>query len=462
MKIQSILFVACFSLSIQAQAQKCDCSTVFEEVVKDVADNYLQLKQMQIAGTDKDYEERVKAYRQKVKDVPANQCMAFLNDFLDYFEDGHLFVFEYPKYTEQQSATHKKQIQAQKKTTEQLQAMIQQQTGTHPLVGYWTDGQSVLAMIAEQGKYNAYIFKNAKDASKTGEPLAQLQIDQHRIKATYNTYKYTPRHIWGGIYKEGTIMSFSGGIKWAKLKNAQSAIVNPKLPSIQKLDENNTLFTIPSFSADYKKFVQLVKANRKLLLNSKNLIFDIRGNTGGNAVYFTFLEMYANQTLKGGQGLVLASKATQSYFGRFAKRNKIYKPVVKRINESMGSIVDGPKYPDRKYKASRRSKIQQVAILTDNGCMSAAESFILHSKGASTKVTTFGSPTAGVIDYTSVTVLKLASSGDQRIYFGFPTSSLHKQIPKNGHNKTGIVPDVPIKTDEKDKIQFIRQYFSKK
>ncbi|HAS47196.1 MAG TPA: hypothetical protein DCS93_42330 [Microscillaceae bacterium] len=462
MKTKSILFVVCFALSIQAQAQKCDCPTVFEAVIKKVANNYLQLKQMQIAGKANDYEQRVKAYRQKVKSIASDQCTAFLNDFLDYFQDRHLFVFEYPKYTEQQLEVHKKRIQSQKKTTEQLSQMVQQQQGKHPLIGYWTDGKSLLAIITEQEKYNAYILKNKDDASKTGELLAQLHANQHRIKATYNTYKYTPRYIWGGIYKENTSLRFSGGIAWTKVKNAQSAIFAPKLPTIQKLDDHNTLFTIPSFSVDYKKFVQLVKANRKLLLNSKNLIFDIRGNTGGNAVYFTFLDMYANQTLKGGQGLVLASKATKRYFEQFAKRNKIYKPVVKRITANMGAIVDGPQYPNRKYKAARKSKIKNVAILTDHGCMSAAESFILHSKGASTKVTTFGSPTAGVIDYTSVTVLKLPTSGDQRIYFGFPTSSLHKQIPQNGYNKTGIKPDVPIENSEKDKIKFIRAYFNRK
>ena len=462
MKTRSILFIVLFFVSTLAQAQKCDCPTVFEAVIKKVANNYLQLKQMQVAGNTSNYQERVKTYRQKVKNVVPNQCTAFLNDFLDYFQDGHLFVFEYPKYTEQQLEAHKKRIQSQKKSAEQLLQMVQQQQGKHPLIGYWTDGKSILAVIAEQGKYKAYILKNKTNANKTGELLAQLQVDKHRIKATYHTYKYTPRHVWGGIYKGNTSIKFSGGIAWAKVKNSQSTIINPRFPTIQKLDDQNTLFTIPSFSVNYKKFVQLVKANRKLLLNSKNLIFDIRGNTGGNAVYFTFLDMYANQTLKGGQGLVLASKATKRYFEQFAKRNKIYKPVVKRITANMGAIVDGPQYPNRKYKAARKSKIKNVAILTDHGCMSAAESFILHSKGASTKVTTFGSPTAGVIDYTSVTVLKLPTSGDQRIYFGFPTSSLHKQIPQNGYNKTGIKPDVPIENSEKDKIKFIRAYFNRK
>ena len=464
MKIKSILFITVFygTSQVGAHAQKCNCATVFEAVVKKVATNYLQLKQMQIAGKTKAYETRIVAYRQKVKKVPAEQCTAFLQDFLSYFQDRHLFVFEYPKYTKQARAALQKRLQAHKKTVQQLEKMVRQQAGKDPLIGYWNDGKSVLAVVNEQGKYNAYILKNQQDASKTGEILAQIQVYKDRLQVTYNTYKYAPRYIWGGIYKEGTALSFSGGLKWVKFKNSQGVLVDPTLPTIQKLDDQHTLFTIPSFSVDYKKFVQVLKKKQKLLLNAPHLIIDIRGNTGGNAVYFSFIEIYANQTLKGGQGLVLASPFTKTYFERLAKRNKIYKPVVKRITENMGSIVDGPQYPDRKYKALGRSKIKNVAILTDHGCMSAAESFILHSKGASNKVTTFGSPTAGVIDYTSVSVVKLVSSGDQNMYVGFPTSSLHKQIPQNGYNKTGIIPDVTIKANEKNKIKAVMQYFNKK
>jgi hypothetical protein len=123
--------------------------------------------------------------------------------------------------------------------------------------------------------------------------------------------------------------------------------------------------------------------------------------------------------------------------------------------------VDGPLYPAKSI-VPLKTKIQKVAILTDKGCMSAAESFILHSKNVSSKVITFGSPTGGVIDYTSVNTVKLNSSGMQTIYFGYPTSSWHKQIPANGYNRTGIIPDVPVKDSEKDKISFIVNYLSKR
>ena len=107
------------------------------------------------------------------------------------------------------------------------------------------------------------------------------------------------------------------------------------------------------------------------------------------------------------------------------------------------------------------SKIQHVAILTDEACISAAESFILEAKSSSDKVKTFGSPTGGVIDYTSVSSVVLEGSGKQHIIFGFPTSTLHKDIPLNGYNETGIVPDVYINNQVQDKIKVYQGLSSK-
>jgi hypothetical protein len=196
-------------------------------------------------------------------------------------------------------------------------------------------------------------------------------------------------------------------------------------------------------------------------LNTTNLIIDIQGNRGGNAVYFPLIEMYATQNMEGSQGLVLASNDNLKYFNFGAKNysSKVYEPVVKRIESNIGKIIDGPLYPGRKFKISN-SKIKNVAILTDYACMSAAESFILHSKRSSDKVTTFGSPTDGVIDYTSGNSM-LLESGKQYIYFGYPTSTLHKEIPKNGYNETGIIPDVPIEREVRGKIEYIVKYYSK-
>lgn len=44
--------------------------------------------------------------------------------------------------------------------------------------------------------------------------------------------------------------------------------------------------------------------------------------------------------------------------------------------------------------------------------------------------------TGGLIDYPCTNTLKL-TSGSQRINFGYPTSTLHKEIPQNVYNDNG-------------------------
>jgi C-terminal processing protease CtpA/Prc len=278
---------------------------------------------------------------------------------------------------------------------------------------------------------------------------------------------YRPRYVTCNIYKEGTLLALDGGQYWGKLVSPfvrEVNMINQKkivLPTVSKLDDKNTLLSIPSFMADGNEFNQVLMENIELLMSTTNLIVDIRGNTGGNAIYFSFIDAYVTRELKSSQGLVLASADTQHYFEEQAKYGKkIYGPVANRISKNPGQIVDGPLYPSQQIKPAP-SKIRKVAILTDKGCMSAAESFVLHSKEVSDKVVTFGSPTAGVIDYTSVNTLQLNSSGNQTIYFGYPTSSWNKEVPAKGYNKTGIVPDVSIEDSVKDKIAFIVDYFNK-
>lgn len=464
-------FIVFICLSSQVYSQnKCNCTVVYDELLQKVEENYVALAQQKVVGDTMVYFARAKFFKRKAPSILPKDCTKFLQNFLSYFEDEHLFVFERPTYSEQELVDYKSQIRDEMvsvesiKTTLDFEKDMVERNGLDGIIGKWTDGDSEIAIIKDEGYYRAYILKSKLDTVAPGELKAQFEASAKGFDGTYYTYGHEPRYVEGAMYKEKTLLVLTGGLYWGKigpLSNRQIAMINKedvKLPVIQKLDAKNTLFSIPSFLADYKKFIKVITANIEILKNTTNLIIDVRGNVGGNAMYFSFIDAYATQPLKGSQGLVLASKSTKDYFERLAKTSsEIYQPVVDRIQENMGKIVDGPKYPDKTFPPFE-SKIKNVAILTDHGSVSAAESFILHSKGSSTKVKTFGNPTGGVIDYTSINTLKL-NSGTQNIYFGYPTSTYHQNIPDNGYNKTGILPDVNINEDVEDKVKFIMEYY---
>lgn len=471
MRTLLIVFISfIISYTSLAQETKFNCDVVYDDLIEKLEDNYIGLAQMRAASKDTEYEKRKKVFREKVVNIESKNCTKVLQQFLNYFEDGHLYVTEFPEYSEAETDQFKREIKTGitnvddiLKTLESQKNMVDE-NGRYGIIGKWTDGQSNFAIIKDEGYYKAYIIDSKLESVEPGEVKALFASTNDGFEGTYYSYNYSPKYVEASIYKEGTLLVLTGANYWAKTENAsirEMDMINKEeinLPTIKKLDEKNTLFSIPSFIADPQKFNQILIENVDLIRNTTNLIIDVRGNVGGNAIYFSFLDAYATHSKGSSQGLVLASEQTKTYFGRYSENSpEVYGPVVERIENNMGHIVDGPEYPERTFKPFE-SKIENVAILADNGSMSAAESFIIHSKQVSTKVMTFGGPTGGVIDYTSVNSLKL-NSGNRNIYFGYPTSTLHKEIPENGYNKTGIIPNVSIEDGINDKIQFIINYY---
>lgn len=447
------------------QTQDCNCSEVFEEVVKAVEANYLPLK-LEGTGIDsKVYQKRINSYRNSIKSIKPQECTATIQEFLSFFEDKHLFVFEQPEYSDEELAAFRANIKESKAEKQQLINEVLNYKGKEKLVGFYWDGTSILSVLPKGKVLESRVLRSTNSNIETGELRATFKVTDNYYSGIYYSYTYAPRYTEGGLYKKDSLLSLSGGIQWKKLNPAEiekelHLFRNPTTSYFTDFGNATTVFTIPSFNVDYQQFIDVLLENLPLLKETQNLIFDIRGNTGGNAIYFSFIDAYAKQNLRSSQGKVLASEASLSYYERLAKNSPdIYQPVADRIKAKMGQVVDGPAYPDKEFKPSPDFNFQKVAILTDEGCMSAAESFIIHSKGVNPDVQTFGKPTAGVIDYTSVNAIPVTSGGSRNIYFGYPTSSLHKDIPKNGFNKTGIIPDVAIPDPVKDPIQFIVDYW---
>ncbi len=474
-----ILFVRLVTVTAQNKTNACNCGATFNETVSKLETNYLVYKKMELENELTKYNNIKKQFATLTKHTEPTQCTEIINKFLDFFKDGHLFVFELPKHDSLAIATCKKEIKSNIVNLDSINKLLSIEKSLNPftkadaIIGTYTDASSEIAIIKENKQYKAYILSSTKKGIIPGELKATFEYNGKKYLGTYYTYDYQPRHVYGVLFKEGTLLSINS-MTWAKTTSITAkreiTIVHPKnpnLPTVHQLDAKNVLFSIPSFMADYQDFVQIVKENLEMLAGAENLIIDIRGNTGGNAIYFSFIELYATKTVMPAdkQGEVLASKDTKDYYERMAKNGSvIYSDIAKRIENNIGKIIPGPKYPEQKLEI-HPSKIKHVAIITDGAVGSAAESFILHSKKVSDKITTFGSPTYGIIDYTSVNSIKLKNSHNQNIYFGYPTSSIGKiEDPKypNGYNERGILPDIPINKNVKDKIQFVMDYFKSK
>jgi len=441
------------------------CSGAFTDLIVKLENNYIALKQRQLSGALQGYDERKGTFAEEVARTDGGACTQVLQRFLSFFDDGHVFVFERPEYAADELEAFRSEVQRDAMAVHELDVLLKQEGPSNGIIGKWGDGRSEFAIVKSDGQYRAYVLASSVEGVQAGELKAVLSPADEEFEGTYYSYGHAPRYVRAGLYKEGTLLLFGAGVLWGRLDSTYSREVemidasDPSRPTIKKLDDESTLLSIPSFLVDFRDFQAFLSGHDDTLSGTRNLVIDIRGNSGGNAIYFPLLALFANKTMPGGQGLVLASEDNLAYFQDQAKYSRIYKRVAKEIENNMGAIVDGPAYPKKTLKRAKTG-IENVAILTDEGCMSAAESFILHARGVSDSVTTFGSPTAGVIDYTSVNILRLPS-GSRNILFGYPTSTYHKNVPAEGYNESGIVPDVPIEHSVRDKVGFILEYLER-
>ena len=206
------------------------------------------------------------------------------------------------------------------------------------------------------------------------------------------------------------------------------------------------LISIPSFLVEYPYMDSLIRAQKEEITTTKNLLIDIRGN-GGNPVYMPLIGLYYTKPSPGGQGLALSSPNTVECYKLLASYSKkipgdtatnLYERVIQDMQKYPGQIVKGPL-----WQVVTRNTIypfpKNVCILTNRICASAAQSFILHSKEQSDRVTTFGENTYGMIDYVSTTSINLLCTKQNYLFY----------------NVTGILPDIRIKEEVIDKVQFV-------
>lgn len=443
-----------FCTPTKAQNTDCNCKDVFNMMIEKLETNYIAYH-LTKDKINKDYQNRKAEFEVLSSQTKGQNCTRLLQAFLSFFKDGHLFVSEYPKFAEADLAKVKSHIK------ENIFVNTTSSLSESPIEGYWTDGSSKF-LVTKNGntkipfEYVAIVVQ-AQDSSKIGE--IKLAVD-NKGEGTYYTNSYAPRYVKITTYKDNTLLSIWGGIVWGRLESKEAQIFNPVAITFKKLDENKAVLTIPSFLVEAKDLINALKDNEKEIRNIEYLIIDIRGNTGGNGIYFNLISTYYEKPVQHVRGFALSSDDNIAYFEKFVsnKQNDPYAPVVKAMKEAKGKIVPGPDFGRIELEITK-TNLKKVVILTDRACMSAAETFVLYSKALSTRVITMGDNTGGVVDYNNINIVKL-NCEKHGISFGYPTYSRDDKVLTKGYNGSGIPPDVKIDNSIRDKIAFIARYLN--
>ncbi|MBK6825687.1 MAG: hypothetical protein IPG86_01790 [Chitinophagaceae bacterium] len=409
-------------------------------------------------------------------------CYWVLTTFVNYFNDGHLFVIELPRNSPQQSDSLRQFIKTESFTDEQLQQFRQQKI-TDPIEGIWSDkDQQLVIRKTAKNKYQALTIANTN--KKWARGMVKMEIERtgpgEYFITIYRNDFAAIRFSKVKIYKN-CLLPF-GLYRFVREypSHPESAYVHkndPQMPFFRQLDDKTILLTVPTALIGKNILDSILYRHQKEILSTENLIIDIRGNLGGNAIWKNLASVVnttAYPPLKNpaeDDFLLLASKDNADYFDGIASFFKqsgdstgiaYYEKLKQTINQHAGTFI-GFSFYDPKIDTAKRSIYaypKKVALLTDKGTASAGEAFVLSMKANSTKVVQYGDNTWGMIDYMNINNRKIDCGENAVYYYGYPIffSPTTKDSPIN---PTGIKPEVYVPAGTPDWVEWVRKHMSK-
>jgi hypothetical protein len=455
-----------------AEPAGCPCAEILDMTIRRVEDTYIGYR---LEVTDENrpaYEARKDASRRKAS-KPGADCFLVVREWVDGFGDPHLFLIESPTFSDDQLDSLRATAVHTEWTERSLrQAFDRNRAALDPIEGFWygQDGRYGIVRAEEAAgdgreaaTFVAVVLDTTDEGWVPGEEKARFERTAEGYDAVYRVADHSTRRHPAKLHR-GNFLTMPA-IGWAKTEPLPPGThplhpVDPRAPTLEVLGDSVVLVSVTSHGySNRERLDSLVTANEERLLAARLLIVDVRGNGGGSSLTTQPLMPFIYATperddVPGPKGdpVVLASADNLAYFSRWKSDDSPawLLDLLARIGQNYGEVIPFQDPPD-----TTRSWVPEiwhetprhVAILQDGGSGSAAEAFILFALH-SPRVTTFGAPTRGMIDYQNVGIVRVGCP-DSDLLLGYPTIAASPELPEGGLNATGILPDVemPVEGD---------------
>ena len=461
-KIKFLLGLALI-VSTAGYAQSCNCMEEYRWAKKTFEENdagysyYVEKYGKQaIDFNNKKWEKEFA----KTKDV--FQCQDYLNQWIKFYRKGHIAI-AMADQTKMRPSDAKKDnsvLEIPKLNIDTDSFQVAAKLFKEPsFEGVWTNGTYDVGVKKVKDDYVGFVITSKNEQWKAGQ--IKFSFPAAKSSAKKSTYymgnhslaenQFDPCELIGKTY----LKAFD--IYWKRISpyfkddpkiEEEISLLNTPGFYLKKIDSVTTLFRIPSFDNSYIATVDsLVKSNHDLLVTTKNLIIDIRGNGGGaDRCYDSITPYLYTNPIRSMWVEFLSTPLNNARYdwiikldGFSEKERQNLKDMQNKLNANIGKFVN--------LNESKLTAVidtlpviyqnpQQVAILIDAGNGSTAEQFLLMAK-QSMKVKLFGQRTTGALDFSNLNNVESPSKNFKLFY----TTSRSFRIPKMAIDDYGIQPD---------------------
>lgn len=436
----------------------CSCAAVLDQVIAAVETDYAGY----LIKVDADRREAYDRFKAVVKaDAPGagvDRCQEVMDTYLAFFQDYHLFVLRANKAGGPGGKTVRPWTEAEARAE-----IDRHRERLDPVEGLWASHGGRYAVLHEAGAPAGTFF--AVRLAADGTPSSDLAAVLHRIE--HGSYRATWRDAQGqwqtadvAPHRSATLLAF-GPQGWGRLyppaPEARLDPADPLAPVFSRLDANTLYLSLPSFSGEYRKPLNdLLEARGAEIGKAGGLIIDLRGNVGGDAIYFGLAPyLFTGPFRYYEDNLILASpwnlRTLEQIREPLGENGAIFDPAIRRMRENPGKLVPylegASETPPELSPGPRR-----VVLLVDRGVGSSGEAMILLAR-QSPRVLVVGENTRGNIDYQQVT-LQPVGCGDYANYLGVPLYTRTRELPVGALDILGITPDVPVPGHLADPLAF--------
>lgn len=492
-------FSALTSRSVPAPrelADACNCVDLFDALAARIEENYPGYL-LEIRGTDREEDylaARSDGRRAAEAAAPGLKCLAVLQDYVAWFQEGHLFVGGRPPIeTAADSARLRDAAPRLERDEVDILRYLDSRAGSlDPVEGIWRDAAGLrIAIVREDedgggDRFVAFVLSSQSDHWKPGEVRAELTglpdgsydvVFYDDAHARTRPHVYKRNHAGGARLQRDGLLLHMAPTTWGKLHPVRPGLegridpVDPRAPTARLAGEETVVFHVPSHVPTHAaRLAALVDQYRGALGRASTMIIDLRGNEGGSTYVTNALmpflitsEKRRARYLQEGDPAVLASADNLAFFERTS-----WAPpgLVERLRAAEpGTLVpfeDEAASPADEEEAEPSADVAtdhpaNVAILTDEMTVSAAEAFVLKAM-RNGKVTLFGQPTGASIDYQTVNIVRFGCP-EAGLYVGYPVIVGSDRLPEGGTRPTGIVPDILMDPAEPDPVRRIIEHY---